>query len=276
MLLRHYGDDRVELGVTTYRAHYGAMGMFEAVMPIQGITEERVAALRSAGHGLFNATSKLTVFARAILERLGLADAMAGIYGSLSPAACWTAKMRSSQYGRRARASTPNGPSGSATGAKTLPARTPTRCVHRGEFCGGMAGLWNCGTPAPPCMAAEPRALASAVGALIGVATSRSAMWDTRAADERAPCRWRNRHGFSPFDPATLGALRLRSGGRDPYQRERENARSSSGSSWSAATMYSPGRSGGHARKNGTPRRSPTDRQRSNWMMGAGRSASRQ
>ena len=164
MLLRHYGDDRVELGVTTYRAHYGAMGIFDShVYP--GIAEA-VAALRSAGYRLFVATSKLTVFARAILQRLGLADAMTGIYGS-EPGGVLDRK--------------------DALIAHVLaregihPERTIMVGDRREDIAGAHANqvravgvLWGYGSPAElreagaAVLVAEPRELASAVGALIG------------------------------------------------------------------------------------------------------------
>ena len=79
-LLLPFGDDRIDAAVTAYRAHYGQAGMFEATV-YDGI-REAVAALRATGAALFVATSKRTLFARPIVERLGLAGEFQGIYGT--------------------------------------------------------------------------------------------------------------------------------------------------------------------------------------------------
>jgi phosphoglycolate phosphatase len=78
-LLERYGDDRVDVGIAAYRAHYGDVGLhLSAVYP--GIT----AALRvlAAGAHCFVVTSKRTVFASRIVTSLGLANWFRGVYGT--------------------------------------------------------------------------------------------------------------------------------------------------------------------------------------------------
>ena len=79
-LLLPYGDTRIEAAVTAYRAHYAEAGMFLATI-YPGI-EPMLDRLHSAGTRMFVATSKRTMFARPILQRLGLADRLHGIYGT--------------------------------------------------------------------------------------------------------------------------------------------------------------------------------------------------
>jgi phosphoglycolate phosphatase len=79
-LLLPYGDDRIDAAVAAYRAHYAEAGMYEAT-PYPGIPA-MLDALRAAGAVLFVATSKRTMFARPILQRLGLAGRLHGIYGT--------------------------------------------------------------------------------------------------------------------------------------------------------------------------------------------------
>jgi len=79
-LLLSYGDDRIDAAVTAYRAHYAEAGMYEATL-YPGIPE-MLETLRATGAPLFVATSKRTMFARPILQRLGMADRLRGIYGT--------------------------------------------------------------------------------------------------------------------------------------------------------------------------------------------------
>ncbi len=79
-VLAPYGDGRVADGVAAYREHYGAAGLF-ASTAYPGIAEA-LDALGAAGAALYVATSKRTVFARRILDHLGLAGRFAGVYGS--------------------------------------------------------------------------------------------------------------------------------------------------------------------------------------------------
>jgi phosphoglycolate phosphatase len=80
LLLRPYGDDRVEEAVAAYRADYGAEGLLQSTL-YPGIAEA-LRALREGGARLYLATSKLTVFARRIVEHLEVAALLDGIYGS--------------------------------------------------------------------------------------------------------------------------------------------------------------------------------------------------
>jgi len=79
-LLQPYRDDRIDLAVTAYRAHYGASGMYHAtVYPGVAATLER---LHRRGQRMFVATSKRTLFAAPIVQRLGLAQWLHGVYGT--------------------------------------------------------------------------------------------------------------------------------------------------------------------------------------------------
>lgn len=79
-LLRRYGDDRIDLAVTAYRAHYGERGMYLATV-YPGVTET-LARLHRGGTRLFVATSKRNMFAALIVHRVGLAEWLHGIYGT--------------------------------------------------------------------------------------------------------------------------------------------------------------------------------------------------
>jgi phosphoglycolate phosphatase len=80
-LLKLCGDDRVDLGIATYRARYSAVGLYEcAVFP--GILE-MLAALAGAGHTLCVATSKRRDFAERVVDHLGLRRYLPTVYGAL-------------------------------------------------------------------------------------------------------------------------------------------------------------------------------------------------
>ncbi|HEY1934952.1 MAG TPA: HAD hydrolase-like protein [Acetobacteraceae bacterium] len=79
-LLHPYSDTRIDAAVTAYRAHYAEAGVFLATI-YPGV-EAMLHRLHSAGTRMFCATSKRTMFARPILQRLGLAERLAGIYGT--------------------------------------------------------------------------------------------------------------------------------------------------------------------------------------------------
>lgn len=79
-LLAQYGDDRVDLGVTTYRARYSAVaiydcGVYPGVVPM-------LDALRQAGHTMCIATSKRRDFAERVVAHLGLGEYLRGIHGA--------------------------------------------------------------------------------------------------------------------------------------------------------------------------------------------------
>lgn len=76
---RLLGEAHAETALGHYRTHYRDGGMYEAhVYPgIPAALEQ----LRAGGHRLVVVTAKPHVFARPIVERLGLAPYMAGLYG---------------------------------------------------------------------------------------------------------------------------------------------------------------------------------------------------
>ena len=78
-LLERHGDDRVDAGITAYRAHYGEIGLHMATV-YPGIP----AALRalSAGARCLVVTSKRTVFAARIVASLDFAGTIGGVYGT--------------------------------------------------------------------------------------------------------------------------------------------------------------------------------------------------
>jgi phosphoglycolate phosphatase len=80
-LLAKYGDDRADLGLTTYRARYSTVGIYEcAVFP--GVAE-MLAALTDAGWTLCVATSKRRDFAERVVDYLGLRQYLPRVYGAL-------------------------------------------------------------------------------------------------------------------------------------------------------------------------------------------------
>ena len=79
-VLGHYGDTRIAEGMAAYRQSYGETGMFDCTA-YDGIPQ-MLERLSSAGMQLYLATSKRSVFAKAILNRLDLAARFRGIYGS--------------------------------------------------------------------------------------------------------------------------------------------------------------------------------------------------
>ena len=80
-LLAKYGDDRVDLGVTTYRTRYSTTGLYGcSVYP--GIVE-MLAALSLAGRPLCVATSKRRDFAERVVDYLKLRPYLQKIYGAL-------------------------------------------------------------------------------------------------------------------------------------------------------------------------------------------------
>jgi phosphoglycolate phosphatase len=79
-MLRPYGDGRIDLAVTAYRAHYAEIGMFLATV-YPGVVQT-LACLHRRGARMFVATSKRTVFAAPIVHRLDLAQWLQGVYGT--------------------------------------------------------------------------------------------------------------------------------------------------------------------------------------------------
>ena len=78
-LLERYGDHRVDAGVAAYRAHYGEIGLHQATI-YPGIAD--ALRLLSACAHCFVVTSKRSVFARRIVNSLGLTDWFRGVYGT--------------------------------------------------------------------------------------------------------------------------------------------------------------------------------------------------
>jgi phosphoglycolate phosphatase len=75
------GHDLVPQVIASYRAHYGAVGMYETA-PYRGIPE-LLAELASNGIRMAVATSKLEEFAGPIVAHLGLADYFETLCGDL-------------------------------------------------------------------------------------------------------------------------------------------------------------------------------------------------
>jgi phosphoglycolate phosphatase len=78
-LLERYGDDRIEAGIAAYRAHYGEIGLHLATI-YPGIAD--ALPILSSGAQCFVVTSKRSIYARRIVEALGLAVWFRGIYGT--------------------------------------------------------------------------------------------------------------------------------------------------------------------------------------------------
>lgn len=78
-LLARFGDDRVDLGMAAYRAHYGEIGLHMATV-YPGIPEA-VRTLSVDAH-CFVVTSKRKDFAARIVASLEFAGAIAGVYGT--------------------------------------------------------------------------------------------------------------------------------------------------------------------------------------------------
>jgi phosphoglycolate phosphatase len=81
MLLSRYNDDRVDLGVTTYRAHYSEVALYDS-KPYPGVSG-MLAALRATGRPLCVATSKRRDFAERVVEFLGFQHALPTVWGAL-------------------------------------------------------------------------------------------------------------------------------------------------------------------------------------------------
>lgn len=80
-MLGIYGDDRVDLGLATYRARYTTTGIYECTA-YPGIPE-MLKALTDAGHTLCVATSKRRDFAERVVDYLGFRQYLPRVYGAL-------------------------------------------------------------------------------------------------------------------------------------------------------------------------------------------------
>jgi phosphoglycolate phosphatase len=78
-LLARYGDDRVDAGMTAYRAHYGETGLHMATV-YDGV-DEMVRALAQQCR-CYVVTSKRKDFAARIVAKLAFANAIVGVYGT--------------------------------------------------------------------------------------------------------------------------------------------------------------------------------------------------
>lgn len=78
-LLERYCDDRFDAGIEAYRAHYGEIGMHQAVVYPGIASAVRQLAARAR---CLVVTSKRSVFARHIVAALEFADAIQGVYGT--------------------------------------------------------------------------------------------------------------------------------------------------------------------------------------------------
>jgi phosphoglycolate phosphatase len=81
VLLKQYGDDRVDEAVAAYRQHYGDSGLLGSE-PYPGIGSA-LEEMRQAGLRIYLATSKRETFASRILHHLGFAKYFDGIHGSV-------------------------------------------------------------------------------------------------------------------------------------------------------------------------------------------------
>jgi len=80
-LLERYGDDRVEQGVTVYRARYSTAGIYDCTV-FPGILK-MLASLTRAGCRLCVATSKRRDFADRVVDYLNIRAYLPRLYGAL-------------------------------------------------------------------------------------------------------------------------------------------------------------------------------------------------
>lgn len=80
-LLSRYGDDRVDLGLKTYRARYDDVGIYECTA-YPGVPE-MLGGLTDAGLTLCVATSKRRDFAERVVDYLGFRRFLPRVYGAL-------------------------------------------------------------------------------------------------------------------------------------------------------------------------------------------------
>ncbi|MDR3535963.1 MAG: HAD hydrolase-like protein [Acetobacteraceae bacterium] len=80
-MLALYGDDRVDLGLTSYRARYTTVGIYECTIfaGVVGMLD----ALRDAGCVMCIATSKRRDFAERVIDYLELRPYVRAVYGAL-------------------------------------------------------------------------------------------------------------------------------------------------------------------------------------------------
>jgi phosphoglycolate phosphatase len=78
-VLALYQDDRVDIGIDAYRAHYGEVGLHQFTL-YPGIAETLPALAQR--QRCFVVTSKRSLFAKRIIEKLGYATMFGGVYGT--------------------------------------------------------------------------------------------------------------------------------------------------------------------------------------------------
>ncbi len=79
-LLARYGDDRVDQGLTIYRARYSEVAIYDCTV-YPGV-RELLDALREAGWVMCIATSKRRDFAERVMDHLTLRDYVRAVYGA--------------------------------------------------------------------------------------------------------------------------------------------------------------------------------------------------
>lgn len=80
-MLAKFGDDRVDLGLTTYRARYTTTGLYEC-SAFPGIAP-MLETLRQDGYSLCVATSKRRDFAERVVDYLDFRQYLPKVYGAL-------------------------------------------------------------------------------------------------------------------------------------------------------------------------------------------------
>ena len=90
-LLAQYQDDRVEAGLTTYRAHYSAVAIYDCTI-YPGVPE-MLGALRESGFVLCIATSKRRDFAVRVIDYLRLGGSTSAACTEQNLAAGWITRM---------------------------------------------------------------------------------------------------------------------------------------------------------------------------------------
>jgi phosphoglycolate phosphatase len=80
-LIAPFGDDRVELALTTYRERYSTVGIYDCTV-YPGVVA-MLGGLRDAGHVMCIATSKRRDFAERVIDYLGLREFVRGVYGAV-------------------------------------------------------------------------------------------------------------------------------------------------------------------------------------------------
>ena len=78
-VLALYNDDRIDAGITAYRAHYGETGLYQFTIYPGMADTLRALSVRAQ---CFVVTSKRTIFAARIIETIGFTPMLGGVYGT--------------------------------------------------------------------------------------------------------------------------------------------------------------------------------------------------